>query len=183
MLIAGGNDRISYQYMRVIYGRFKKMLTQQELTPTQLAIRKFSKQRDPLIMILHEIQDQRGYVPREAALEISQETKIPLARIYEVLTFYNYFKLEAPGKAVISVCTGTACHLRGASDILNEFKTELGIEPGASTDDKMFHLQMVRCVGCCGLAPVVVVNNKTYGKFEPSQVKHLLSQWREKFSD
>ena len=108
---------------------------------------------------------------------------IPLARIYEVLTFYNFFKLDAPGKAVISVCTGTACYLKGNDKVLEEFKKELGINEGESTADRMFHLQVVRCVGCCGLAPVCVVNGKTYGRVSPNDVRNILDEWRTKLAD
>ena len=125
---------------------------------------KWRKKRGSLIMALHEIQGVKGYVPWEDAKDIAEGMGIPLARIYEVLTFYNFFKLDAPGKAVISVCTGTACYLKGNDKVLEEFKKELGIKEGESTADKMFHLQCVRCVGCCGLAPVCVVNGKTYGR-------------------
>jgi len=145
-------------------------------------ISKWKGKRGALIMALHELQNQKGYVPRESAMEISKVLEIPLAQIYEVLTFYNYFKLEAPGRAVISVCTGTACHLKGAPEIVKEFSKELGIGVGDSTPDGNFHLQCVRCVGCCGLAPVVVVNEKTYGKMKPSDVKRILTEWREKFA-
>ena len=108
---------------------------------------------------------------------------IPLARIYEVLTFYNFFKLDAPGKAVISVCTGTACYLKGNDKVLEEFKKELGINEGESTADRMFHLQVVRCVGCCGLAPVCVDNGKTYGRVSPNDVRNILDEWRTKLAD
>ena len=104
---------------------------------TQVAT-KWRKKRGSLIMALHEIQDIKGYVPWEDALEVAQAMNIPLARIYEVLTFYNFFKLEAPGKAVISVCTGTACYLKGNDKVLEEFKKELGIGEGESTPDPHF---------------------------------------------
>ena len=133
-------------------------------------------------MALHELQNQKGYVPRDAAMDISNVLGIPLAQIYEVLTFYNYFKLEAPGRAVVSVCTGTACHLKGAPELVKEFVKELGIAVGESRADGTFHLQCVRCVGCCGLAPVVVVNDKTYGKMKPSEVKRIITEWQEKFA-
>ena len=112
---------------------------------------KWRKKRGSLIMALHEIQGIKGYVSWEDAVDVATGMGIPLARIYEVLTFYNFFKLDAPGKAVISVCTGTACYLKGNDKVLEEFKKELGIKEGESTEDRMFHLQCVRCVGCCGL--------------------------------
>lgn len=144
---------------------------------------KWRKKRGSLIMALHEIQGIKGYVPWDDAVEIAVGMGIPLARIYEVLTFYNFFKLEAPGKAVISVCTGTACYLKGNDKVLEEFKKELGIGEGESTEDRMFHLQCVRCVGCCGLAPVCVVNGKTYGRVTPTDVRGILEEWRNKLSE
>ena len=144
---------------------------------------KWRRKRGSLIMALHEIQDVKGYVDWQDAVELSQNMDIPLARIYEVLTFYNFFKLKAPGKAVISVCTGTACYLKGNDKVLEKFKSELGIKEGESTPDGMFHLQVVRCVGCCGLAPVCVVNGKTYGRMTPEQVPVILNEWREAFKE
>lgn len=134
-------------------------------------------------MALHEIQGIKGYVSWEDAVDVATGMGIPLARIYEVLTFYNFFKLDAPGKAVISVCTGTACYLKGNDKVLEEFKKELGIKEGESTEDRMFHLQCVRCVGCCGLAPVCVVNGKTYGRVSPNDVRNILDEWRNKLSE
>jgi len=145
-------------------------------------LKKWKNKRGNLIMILHAIQDQQGFVPRDTALELSGALGVPLAQIYEVLTFYNYFKLSSPGKAVISVCTGTACYLKGATGLVEEISEELGILPGFSTEDGLFHLQCVRCVGCCGLAPVIAVNGKTYGKVKISEIKFILSEWREYFS-
>lgn len=144
---------------------------------------KWRKKRGSLIMALHEIQSVKGFVPWQDAADLAEGMGIPLARIYEVLTFYNFFKLDAPGKAVISVCTGTACYLKGNDKVLEEFKKELGTDEGESTEDKMFHLQSVRCVGCCGLAPVCVVNGKTYGRVTPGDVRNILDEWRKKLED
>jgi NADH-quinone oxidoreductase subunit E len=145
-------------------------------------VKQWGKKRGSLIMMLHAIQDQRGYVPREVALELARQVDVPLARIYEVLTFYNYFKTSSPGKAVVSVCTGTACHLKGASDILAALGEELGIDDGETSEDGNFHLQSVRCVGCCGLAPVVTVNAKVYGKVKPAEVRSIIGQWQDKIA-
>jgi NADH-quinone oxidoreductase subunit E len=103
---------------------------------------------------------------------------VPLARIYEVLTFYNFFKLKSPGKVVISVCTGTACYLKGTDKILEDFEVALGVKNNEGTADKNFFLQGVRCVGCCGLAPVIVVNGKTYGR--TIDVQAVLNEWKTK---
>ncbi len=144
--------------------------------------KKWKRKRGSLIMALHELQEVNGFVPWEEAFELGTEMGVPLARIYEVLTFYNFFKLEAPGKAVISVCTGTACYLKGNDKILKEFEKQLGIKEGTSTIDKLFHLQSVRCVGCCGLAPVIVVNGKTYGRLETRDVQDIIKEWKDHFA-
>jgi NADH-quinone oxidoreductase subunit E len=141
-----------------------------------VTIKKWSKTRGNLIMVLHELQNQHGYVPRHMALELGKALDIPLARIYEVLTFYNYFKLKSPGRYVVSVCTGTACHLKGASKIVEEFKKLLGIREQQTTPDGNFHLQSVRCLGCCGLAPVVTVNEQVYGKVNASDGASILEK-------
>lgn len=155
----------------------------EELSLASQVANKWRKKRGSLIMALHEIQDVKGYVPWEDAVDIANGMDIPLARIYEVLTFYNFFKLDAPGKAVISVCTGTACYLKGNDKVLEEFKKQLGINEGESTEDRMFHLQVVRCVGCCGLAPVCVVNGKTYGRITPADVSKIIEEWKNKLDE
>ena len=135
---------------------------------------KWKKKRGSLIMALHELQGRLGYVPRESAMKLGREMGIPLANIYEVLTFYNYFKLESPGKYIISVCTGTACHIKGSPKLLHGVEDELGIKEGESTPDGEYHLQGVRCLGCCGLAPLASVNGKVYGKQDVTDAHGLL---------
>lgn len=144
---------------------------------------KWKGKRGALIMALHELQNQKGYIPREAAMEVAEAMGVPLARIYEVLTFYHYFKLTPPGRAVISVCMGTACYLKGAPGITSEIEKELGIKTGESTADGMFHIQSVRCIGCCGLAPVITVNEKTYGRLKVEDIKGIIAEWRKKFAE
>ncbi|HCC37422.1 MAG TPA: NAD(P)H-dependent oxidoreductase subunit E, partial [Treponema sp.] len=117
-----------------------------------------------LIMILHKTQETFGYISRSSADKLSELTGIPLARIYGVITFYHFFKTTKPGKHKISVCLGTACYLKGGSDIIEETRNLLGLEPDAVTEDGQFSVDPVRCVGCCGLAPVLTVGNDTYGK-------------------
>lgn len=129
-----------------------------------------------LIMVLHDVQDRYGYVPREAALEVSRQLDAPLARIYEVLTFYNYFKLQAPGKFNISVCLGTACYLKGAPSLIDEIRSILHVEEGRTTKDGLFHLQIVRCLGCCGLAPVITVDKKVYSAVKRSDVVNIIAE-------
>jgi len=129
-----------------------------------------------LIMILHEIQNHHGYVPRELSLELSRMLDVPLARIYEVITFYNFFKLTPPGKHRIALCMGTACYLRGAALILDEIKKILAVKEGQTTKDGLFYLDVVRCLGCCGLAPVVMIDNKVYAKVKKNEIADILSK-------
>lgn len=127
-----------------------------------------------LIMILHSIENEHGYMPREISMELASELGIPLARIYEVLTFYNYFKLVPPGKHSVAVCNGTACYLKGAPQLIEELERKLHIREGETTEDREFHLETVRCIGCCGMAPAMVVDEKTYGRVISSQLQDIL---------
>jgi NADH-quinone oxidoreductase subunit E len=131
-----------------------------------------------LIMILHAIQNQHGYIPREVAMELSRELGVKLARIYEVTTFYHYFKLQPPGAHNVVVCNGTACYLKGAAEILGECRHQLGIAEGQTTADRQFHLDTVRCIGCCGMSPAVVVDGKTHGRVKTSEVASLIQAAR-----
>jgi NADH-quinone oxidoreductase subunit E len=140
-------------------------------------IEKWKAKEGNLIMILHELQNHYGYVPRQASLQLSKMLDVPLARIYEVITFYNFFKLTPPGKHRIALCMGTACYLRGAEVILDEIKNILGIKEGQTTKDGLFYLDVVRCLGCCGLAPVMMIDNKVYGKVKKNEVADILSKY------
>jgi len=136
----------------------------------QQHVAQWREEEGNLIMILHAIQNQHGYVPREVAMELSRELGVKLARIYEVITFYHYFKLQPPGAHNITVCNGTACYLKGASELLNELRAQLGIAEGQTTADRQFHLDVVRCIGCCGMAPAMVVDGKTCGHAKPAEI-------------
>jgi NADH-quinone oxidoreductase subunit E len=127
-----------------------------------------------LIMILHHVQQQFGYIPSDIIAEIAKILNISQAKIYGVATFYHFFKLEKPGKHVISVCTGTACYLKGAEELIGEIKRILDIELGQVSADGKFSLEGVRCLGCCGLAPVVMIDGKIFGRVEPKQIKDIL---------
>lgn len=122
-----------------------------------------------LIMILHAIQDEFGYLPRGVANQLAKELGISLARIYEVITFYNYFRLEPPGAHTIQVCTGTACYLKGATDLSEELERHLKLH---NRED--VRLETVRCIGCCGMAPAVVVDGETHGRLECSAMAGIL---------
>ena len=150
---------------------------QEVVSEIDLLVSEWKDKPGNLIMILHELQNHYGYVPRMASLQLSKILGVPLARIYEVITFYNFFKLEPPGKHRIAVCRGTACYLKGAPLILNEIKNILSVEEGKSTKDGLFQLDVVRCLGCCGLSPVIMVDDKVYGKVKKNEVIDILSQY------
>lgn len=130
-----------------------------------------------LIMILHEIQNQYGYIPEDVSIKLANLLDIPLARIYEVITFYHYFKLNPPGKYKISVCMGTACYLKGAPDLIDELKELLNIGEGETTKDGLFQLESVRCLGCCGLAPVMTINDKVYGNLKKDDLHDIIGSY------
>ena len=132
-----------------------------------------------LIMILHKTQELFGYISRPVADKLCQLTGIPLARIYGVVTFYHFFKTTKPGKHKVSVCMGTACYLKGAQDILDETRSLLGLEPNGVTEDGLFSVDPVRCVGCCGLAPLLTVGTETYGKLSKDMVPGIIAKYKE----
>ena len=133
-----------------------------------------------LIMVLHRVQQTYGYIPREIAIETSQLLDVPLAKIYGVITFYNFFRLQKAGKYNVQVCLGTACYLRGGADIIKEFERQLGVGLNATTDDGMFSVEAVRCLGCCGLAPVAVINGEVHGKLSSKDVTGIIKQYRDR---
>ena len=147
------------------------------LDRAEALVAKWKNKKGNLIMILHDIQDAYGYIPEEVARRISRLLDIPLARIYEVLTFYHYFKLVQPGKHKISVCMGTACYLKGGAEILSEIKSILHINEGQTTEDGLFYLESVRCLGCCGLSPVIAVNDTIYGNLKKTDVVDIISKY------
>jgi NADH-quinone oxidoreductase subunit E len=127
--------------------------------------------------MLQEIQAIYSYLPEEALARLSREAKIPMSRIYAVATFYSQFFLAPRGKNIVRVCQGTACHIKGGTSILEEVEGKLGIKAGNTTDDHKFSLERVACVGCCALAPVVVVNNQVHAKMTPSEAKELIADY------
>ena len=131
-----------------------------------------------LIMILHKTQEVFGYISRPAAEKLSRITKISLAHIYGVITFYHFFKTTKPGKYKISICLGTACYLKGSQDLIEETRKKLGIQPNCVTDDGQFSVDPVRCVGCCGLAPVLTVGADTYGKLTKEMVPGIIAKYQ-----
>jgi len=141
---------------------------------TRRVLNKFSRKKGNLIPILQKVQGKLGYLPREAMIEIARFLDIPEIDVYGVVTFYNQFRLNPPGKHSISVCLGTACHMKGGYITLDAWKRRLDIESGETTPDREFDLDTVACVGCCVMAPVTVVDDKPEGKVEPTRVDGIL---------
>lgn len=130
-----------------------------------------------LIMILHKVQEHYTYIPRQVALTVAKLLDVPVAKIYGVITFYHLFKLQQPGKNKISVCMGTACYLKGGEDIINELENLLGIGINCVTADGKFSVEAVRCVGCCGLAPVMTINGDVFGNLKKDQLPEILAKY------
>lgn len=131
-----------------------------------------------LIMVLHKVQQEQGYISREAADQVAALLDVPLATIWGVVSFYHFFKLTKPGKHNIQVCLGTACYLKGSQAIIDELDKQLTLPVGAVTEDGNFSLEAVRCVGCCGLAPVMTVGGEVFGKVTKDQVSGIIAKFR-----
>ena len=130
-----------------------------------------------LIMILHEAQSLLGYLPQEIQEVVVEQLEIPIAQVYGVVTFYSYFTMEPKGRFPISVCMGTACYVRGAEKILEELERQLEIKVGETTADGLFSLNCLRCVGACGLAPVVTIGDKVYGRLTTDKIRDILADY------
>ena len=133
----------------------------------------------PLIVILSDIQNEYGYVPLEVQEVVSRKTGISVAEIYGVVTFYSFFTLKPSGRYVIGCCLGTACYVKGAQRIIDQFADILGIGPGQTTEDGLFTLDALRCIGACAAAPAVVINGKIHARVEPNQVSGIIAEYRE----
>jgi len=150
---------------------------------TRQILKRFGRKRGNLIPLLQNTQGKLGYLPREAMREIAEFLGIPAIDVYSVVTFYNQFRLNPPGRHSIRVCLGTACHMKGGYITLDAWKRRLGIDRGETTPDREFDLDTVACVGCCAMAPVTVVDNKPQANVEPTKVDGILlsfEQEREK---
>lgn len=140
-------------------------------------IEKYGKKEAGLIGILQDIQKAKGYLPEEDLSIVASEVNVPLSRLFALATFYKAFSLIPRGRHLINVCLGTACHVRGGAKLLDKLQRDLGIEPGETTADKRFSLEAVRCVGCCGLAPVVVIDEHFHGKLNQKNLEKVLTKY------
>lgn len=138
----------------------------------------FAGQEGKLIPALQKVQEIDGYISRERMEEIRKVSGVPLSQIYGVATFYSQFRLHPVGKNIVRVCHGTACHVSGAKGITEALEENLGITTGETTPDRLFTLEMVSCLGCCSLAPVIMINNATYGNLTPAEVKKIIKGYK-----
>ncbi len=136
--------------------------------------------RDALIPILQEVQEVEGFVSREAVTEIGRHLGLPASKIYGVATFYNQFRFQAPGKHIIQICRGTACHVKGSAAVLDALVRQLNVEPGGTTRDGLFSLEVVACIGACGLAPVIAIDGEFYAGVTPEAVSEILASYKGK---
>jgi len=144
------------------------------------------KQREKpgaLIPVLEEVQGITGYLPEQIQRKVAEGLNIPLAQVYGVVTFYSFFTMKPRGKHQVRVCLGTACHVRGGHQIEKELEQDLGIMPGEVTQNREFSLDVVRCLGACGLAPVMMVGDDTYKQVKPVTLNQILNRYRETAED
>ncbi len=140
-------------------------------------IEKYKDAEGALIPVLHEAQEIYGYLPKEVQQRISEGLDIPMAEIYGVVTFYTQFSIYPKGQYQVAVCLGTACYVKGSGDIIDKIKQKLGIDVGQCTDDGKFSLDATRCIGACGLAPVLTVNDEVYGRLTVDDVDEILAKY------
>ena len=143
-------------------------------------VERYKNEPTPTMMILEDIQKEYGYIPLEVQELFSKLTGVPVSDIYGVVTFYSFFSMTPKGKYVIGVCLGTACYVNGAQLVLDKFSQLLGIKPGETTDDGLFTLDALRCIGACGIAPAISINGKVYPKMEVNKVGHIIKEYRQK---
>ena len=141
---------------------------------------RYADERTPLMMILSDIQKEYGYIPLEVQELVSKKTGVSVAEIYGVVTFYSFFSLKPKGKYIIGVCLGTACYVKGAQQVIDKFSEILGIAPGETTEDGLFTIDALRCIGACGIAPAVSINGKVYPKVEVKAIPGIIEELRGK---
>ena len=152
--------------------------TKEKMEKLEHILIEHKNQQGALMPVLHETQELFGYIPEEAQKRISEVLNVPLAEIYGVATFYSRFTLKPRGKNTVSVCLGTACYVKNAQGILDKLKEELKVAAGETTGDNKFTLEATRCLGCCGLAPVMMINEEVYGKLAPEDISDILKKYQ-----
>lgn len=142
-------------------------------------IENYTSGKTSLIGLLQDMSSEYGYIPEDKLETVSEETKVPLSRLYSLCTFYASLRLEPMGEHHCAVCVGTACHVRGASQVVEEIERDLGINAGETTEDGKFTLETVNCVGACALGPLAVIDGEYHGKLDPKKVSRLLKQYKD----
>ncbi|HHY04284.1 MAG TPA: NADH-quinone oxidoreductase subunit NuoE [Thermoanaerobacterales bacterium] len=155
----------------------KNNIDEKQLQQVDEIIAKYQGKKSPLLQVLQEVQGLLGYLPLEAQQKVADGLGITLSEVYSTITFYSFFSLKPRGKYQIRVCLGTACYVKGADKILDRLQKELGIEVGDTTDDLKFTLDACRCVGACGLAPTIIINDDVYGRLTPDKIPDILKKY------
>ena len=152
-------------------------LSEEKINIIKEIAKSFGNKPGEVINVLHQVQGKFGYLPAEVQEVVAHELNIPVSRVYGIVSFYSFFTMEPKGKHPIDICLGTACYVRGAEKVLDAFQRALNVEIGKCTADGKFSLNTLRCVGACGLAPVMSIGSKTYGRMTPEKVKEVLTEY------
>lgn len=152
--------------------------TSEQIAKTDAIIATYKGRPGALIPVLEQVQEELGFLPMAVQQRVANGLNLPVANVYGVVTFYSFFTMIPRGKHNVRLCLGTACYVRGAQKLLENISKILGIEPGGCTDDRQFSLETVRCLGACGLAPVVMVDNDTYGQMKPAKLEGMLTKYK-----
>ncbi len=170
-----------FQFMEKMNGtdgiEVKVNLSEEKVEKINQICNLFNNDPIELVNVLHQSQNEFGYLPAELQDVVAHNLHIPVAQVYGVVTFYSFFSMIPKGEHPISICTGTACYVRGAEKVLEEFKKELKIKVGETTPDGKFSINCLRCVGACGLSPVVLVGDRVYGRVSPDGVKAIIEKY------
>jgi len=148
-----------------------------KFAPVDEILVKYKDVKGSLIPILQAVQDVYRYLPEDVMAYVAEEINVPLSRIYGVITFYAQFHLKPRGEYIIRICVGTACHVKGAGKVVTAFEDKLAVKAGETTPDLKFTIEPIACIGACGLAPVIMINNDTYGKVSPKKVGEILANY------
>lgn len=154
------------------------MLTKEQIDRLLEIVQKYKNDEGKVMLVLHEVQEYLGYVPYEAQKLIAENLEVPMSDIYGVVTFYSRFSLKPVGKYKIGICLGTACYVKGADKIIDKIEQRLGIKVGETTEDGRFSIAAMRCLGACGLAPVMTINEDVYGKLELNEIDAILDKYK-----
>ena len=145
----------------------------------KLVFASYKGEKNELIPVLQDVQEEIGYLPDEAMREVARFVRVPESKVFGVATFYARFHLQPRGRHIVRLCCGTACHVRGASKVATKLKDTLNVEVGGTTEDMKYTYEEVACIGACGLAPVMTIDDKTFGKLDPDKTKNILESFGE----